>query len=56
MPDQNQINIEKQSAAKAASMLITDGMLVGLGTGTTVAFLIPLLAARGHRRYTKDTL
>jgi ribose 5-phosphate isomerase A len=26
--------------------LITDGMLVGLGTGTTVAFLIPLLAAR----------
>jgi ribose 5-phosphate isomerase A len=46
MPSEKQIDIEKDSAAKAASSLVTDGMLVGLGTGSTVAFLIPHLAAR----------
>jgi ribose 5-phosphate isomerase A len=35
---------EKQAAAEAAAGLISDGMMVGLGTGTTVAFLIPVLA------------
>jgi len=46
MPSEKRIDIEKDSAAKAASALVTDGMLVGLGTGSTVAFLIPYLAAR----------
>ena len=36
-------------AAEAAAELIEDGMAVGLGTGSTVAFLLPALAARGLR-------
>ncbi len=40
---------EKQAAAEAAALLVRDGMLVGLGTGSTVAFLLPALAARGLR-------
>jgi ribose 5-phosphate isomerase A len=38
---------EKRIAAEAAAELIEDGMTVGLGTGSTVAFLLPALAARG---------
>ncbi len=38
---------EKQLAAEAAAQLVEDGMTVGLGTGSTVAFLLPALAARG---------
>jgi ribose 5-phosphate isomerase A len=38
---------EKQLAAEAAAALVEDGMSVGLGTGTTVALLLPVLAARG---------
>src|SRR6516225_7031691 len=41
------IEREKQLAAEAAAELVEDGMLVGLGTGSTVAFLLPALAARG---------
>ena len=37
---------EKQAAAEAAAQLVEDGMTVGLGTGTTVAYLLPALAAR----------
>jgi ribose 5-phosphate isomerase A len=37
---------EKQEAAEAAAELVEDGMTVGLGTGSTVAFLLPALAAR----------
>jgi ribose 5-phosphate isomerase A len=37
---------EKRLAAESAAMLVEDGMLVGLGTGTTVAYLLPALAAR----------
>jgi ribose 5-phosphate isomerase A len=37
----------KQAAAAAAAELIEDGMRVGLGTGSTVAFLLPAIAARG---------
>jgi ribose 5-phosphate isomerase A len=37
---------DKRAAAEAAAGLVSDGMLVGLGTGTTVAYLIPALAAR----------
>jgi ribose 5-phosphate isomerase A len=39
----------KQAAATAAAELIEDGMRVGLGTGSTVAFLLPAIAARGKR-------
>ena len=38
---------EKRVAAEAAAGLVEDGMRVGLGTGSTVAFLLPALAARG---------
>jgi ribose 5-phosphate isomerase A len=38
---------EKQLAAEAAAELVDDGMTVGLGTGSTVAHLLPALAARG---------
>jgi ribose 5-phosphate isomerase A len=37
---------EKQVAAEAAAQLVHDGMTVGLGTGSTVAFLLPALAKR----------
>jgi ribose 5-phosphate isomerase A len=37
---------EKRLAAEAAAALVEDGMRVGLGTGSTVAFLLPALAAR----------
>jgi ribose 5-phosphate isomerase A len=40
------IDREKQLAAEAAAVLVKDGMTVGLGTGSTVAFLLPALAAR----------
>ncbi|MGE5283322.1 MAG: ribose 5-phosphate isomerase A [Chloroflexota bacterium] len=38
---------EKRIAAEAAAELVEEGMTVGLGTGSTVAFLLPALAARG---------
>jgi ribose 5-phosphate isomerase A len=38
---------EKRLAAEAAAELVEDGQLVGLGTGSTVAYLLPALAARG---------
>lgn len=38
---------EKRLAAEAAAELVEDGMTVGLGTGSTVAFLLPAIAARG---------
>jgi ribose 5-phosphate isomerase A len=38
---------EKQLAAEAAAAVVEDGMTVGLGTGSTVAYLLPALAARG---------
>jgi ribose 5-phosphate isomerase A len=37
---------EKRIAAEAAAELVEDGMTVGLGTGSTVAHLLPALAAR----------
>lgn len=40
------IEREKQRAAEAAAELVQDGMTVGLGTGSTAAFLLPPLAAR----------
>lgn len=38
---------EKRVAAEAAAELVEDGMAVGLGTGSTVGFLLPALARRG---------
>ena len=37
---------EKHASALAAAELVENGMTVGLGTGTTVAHLLPALAAR----------
>jgi ribose 5-phosphate isomerase A len=37
---------EKQAAAEAAAALVEDGMTVGLGTGSTVAYLLAALAER----------
>jgi ribose 5-phosphate isomerase A len=37
---------EKQAAAEAAAQLVEDHMTVGLGTGSTVAYLLPALAQR----------
>ncbi len=37
---------EKRVAARAAAELVEDGMRLGLGTGTTVAHLLPALADR----------
>ncbi len=37
---------EKRVAAEAAAELVESGMVVGLGTGSTVAFLLPALARR----------
>jgi ribose 5-phosphate isomerase A len=39
--------VEKQAAAAAAAEAVESGMVVGLGTGTTVAFLLEALAQRG---------
>lgn len=38
---------EKELAAVASAELVEAGMEVGLGTGSTVAYLLPALAARG---------
>src|SRR6202021_1947635 len=40
------IEREKQVAAEAAAELVENGMTVGLGTGSTVASLLPALAKR----------
>ena len=43
----DEVEGEKRSAAAAAAALVEDGMVVGLGTGSTVADLLPAL---GYRR------
>jgi len=40
---------EKRAAAEAAAALVEDGSAVGLGTGSTVAHLLPALARRELR-------
>jgi len=42
----SEVEKEKRLAAHTAAQLVEDGMTVGLGTGTTVAYLLPALAAR----------
>src|SRR6516165_5031481 len=44
MPDI--IEVEKQRAAEAAAEFVEDGMTIGLGTGSTAAYLLAPLAAR----------
>jgi ribose 5-phosphate isomerase A len=46
LSDSETLARRKQAAANAAAELIEDGMRVGLGTGSTVAFLLPAIAAR----------
>ena len=41
--------LEKRTAAEAAALLVEDGMIVGLGTGSTIAHLLPALARRELR-------
>jgi ribose 5-phosphate isomerase A len=41
------VDADKRAAAEFAAQLVEDGMRVGLGTGSTVAPLLPALAARG---------
>jgi len=43
----SEADTEKRIAAEAAAELVADGMTVGLGTGSTVAHLLPALARRG---------
>jgi ribose 5-phosphate isomerase A len=43
----SEADTEKRIAAEAAAELVADGMTLGLGTGSTVAFLLPAIAARG---------
>ncbi|MGO9582472.1 MAG: ribose-5-phosphate isomerase RpiA [Acidimicrobiales bacterium] len=56
-----EVEAEKKLAAEAAAELVEDGMSVGLGTGSTVAYLLPALARRNlslqcvaTSRHTKD--
>lgn len=43
------VDRQKRAAARAAAEMVNDGMRVGLGTGSTVAHLLPALAERGLR-------
>jgi ribose 5-phosphate isomerase A len=40
------VDTDKRIAAEFAATLVEDGMRLGLGTGSTVAFLLPAVAAR----------
>jgi ribose 5-phosphate isomerase A len=46
VPRTSTVDREKEVVAEAGASLVEDGMRVGLGTGTTVAHLLPLIAAR----------
>jgi len=47
VPLVNTPDAEKRLAAEAAAELVESGMTVGLGTGSTVAHLLPAIARRG---------
>jgi ribose 5-phosphate isomerase A len=47
--DPHESERQKRAAALAAAELVHDGARLGLGTGSTVAHLLPALAARGLR-------
>ena len=42
-------NTGKQAAARAALEFVVEGKVLGVGTGSTVNFLIDELAAASHR-------
>jgi ribose 5-phosphate isomerase A len=42
----SRVAVEKRAAAEAAAKLVESGMTIGLGTGSTVAYLLPALADR----------
>jgi ribose 5-phosphate isomerase A len=44
--DQGKSDLEKEAAARASLQFIQDGQVVGLGTGSTAAYFIKLLAER----------
>jgi ribose 5-phosphate isomerase A len=44
----DRLEAEKDQAARSAAELVEEGMTIGLGTGSTVAHLLPALAARGR--------
>jgi ribose 5-phosphate isomerase A len=46
MPDLSKLDDEKRVAAEAAAELVESGMRLGLGTGSTVAHLLPAIARR----------
>lgn len=43
----DEVELQKRAAAEAAAELVRDGMRLGLGTGSTVGYFLPALAARG---------
>jgi ribose 5-phosphate isomerase A len=43
------VEADKRAAAEYAAGLVEDGMRVGLGSGTTAAYLVPALASRALR-------
>lgn len=45
-PEATQVDQQKRVAAEFAAQFVESGMVVGLGTGSTVAHLLPALAAR----------
>lgn len=45
----NQINKAKAAVGKASAELVQDGMVVGLGTGSTAVYFIDHLASRYHQ-------
>lgn len=47
MPVVSAADTEKRLAAEAAAELVETGMTIGLGTGSTVAHLLPAIARRG---------
>jgi ribose 5-phosphate isomerase A len=42
----NQQNLEKQAAARASLKFVREGMVVGLGTGSTAAYMVRFLAEK----------
>ena len=49
MATADRFEARKRVAARAAADLVEDGMRLGLGTGSTVAHLLPAIAERGLR-------
>jgi ribose 5-phosphate isomerase A len=47
VPNVSSADEEKRAAAEAAAELVESGMTLGLGTGSTVAHLLPAIARRG---------